>query len=307
MGVIKYKNKTYGGGNGGSGSDAIECTQVEYDALEAEGKLKADTFYLIKDGVADGDIVSNVDLLWTNPDPTSTFPIQTLPINHEEYSFLFVVCKVVHDWEMYSTCIVKTGILSRLQVVNANIIVRPIDLRDRTKITFQEGVEYSSYNANPVTDSTYCIPVEIYGLKDIGSTSSVIGGNTNLGDADISDIGDGTVTGAISEIHTKYSEVEYLTLSASLLTGGVNIAKRNGICTVSYHGDCNAAPVGDLGVLFTLPEGFRPAIKLSTMCMPNCEIQVTFNQNGNVEAYNYTNAFTGVFPNRFTITYPVED
>lgn len=50
MPKIMHKGIAYGGGGGGN-ANLVELTKAEYDALEAAGDVKADTLYLITDGI----------------------------------------------------------------------------------------------------------------------------------------------------------------------------------------------------------------------------------------------------------------
>lgn len=200
MGVIKYKNKTYGGGNGGSGSDPIECTQAEYDALEAEGKLKADTFYLVKDGVVDAD--TNVELKKIYHDSTGRFP--------GDFTFTKRNGIVQLAYDSTTSASVPTGDLGVLFTVDDDF--KPYQTwrlmpnylginSDKIQFTIEANGDVTAYNYGNAVTSTL-----IFRLFDnylgIGNSTSTgaIGGNTNLGNSDISDIGDGTVTGAIKEL-----------------------------------------------------------------------------------------------------------
>lgn len=62
MPKIMHKGIAYGGGGGGN-ANLVELTKAEYDALEAAGDVKADTLYLITDGIPGTDAgMGNTDI-----------------------------------------------------------------------------------------------------------------------------------------------------------------------------------------------------------------------------------------------------
>lgn len=95
------------------------------------------------------------------------------------------------------------------------------------------------------------------------------------------------------------------TTTANYVGGNINFVRKNGMCLVSYLNDWNNIPSGNLGVIGTIPEGYRPTIGVLTMCNPYNDIQVTFYPDGNITAYNYGNTNSGASAGRFSICYPV--
>lgn len=104
------------------------------------------------------------DLLWTNPSPTSTFAAQTLSIDLSDYSFLIIKSTRSNGSTFYVSSLVEVGggtttILggaeSGLTLVGRNVSATS------TGITFSTGY----LNGNSGTNTAWCIPVSIYGIR----------------------------------------------------------------------------------------------------------------------------------------------
>lgn len=85
MPKIIFNGLSYGSGIGGGGNaNFVELTKAEYDALEAAGQVKADTLYLIKDGILGTDAgMGNADISKIG-DGTVTGAIKEINSNLEE-------------------------------------------------------------------------------------------------------------------------------------------------------------------------------------------------------------------------------
>ena len=97
------------------------------------------------------------------------------------------------------------------------------------------------------------------------------------------------------------------TFTHEYISGDVIFRKRNGIVTAScYHGWNAGVPVGDLGVLFVIPEKYRPISNITTMCYPTSSgthIQIEIQPDGDFKAYNYGGEITELRTGRFSIAY----
>ena len=95
-----------------------------------------------------------------------------------------------------------------------------------------------------------------------------------------------------------------MTLSHDIFTSNILVYKRGNTVTMTYISDIQGnIPSGEIGTLFTLPEGYRPPNNIVAFTGPNTKIQVRINPNGSVYFYNYgvdINSTTGA---RFTLTY----
>lgn len=75
---------------------------------------------------------------------------------------------------------------------------------------------------------------------------------------------------------------------------------------MTYNSDINGnIPAGDIGMLFTLPEEYRPSYFVVAFTGPSTNIQVRVDPYGKVNFYNYGDAITQLASARFTLTYVV--
>ena len=115
----------------------------------------------------------HLDLLWTNPNPTSSFGAQTIPLDLSEYPYFFVMYKSVTtatrvlsqfvvrgiDWTMF------IGSPSGASPTYIQLQSRSID-SDVNGVTFSNGYHgYTSGYSN--NDPNACVPVYIYGVKGV--------------------------------------------------------------------------------------------------------------------------------------------
>lgn len=101
----------------------------------------------------------NLDLLWTNPNPSASFAAQTLTINKlKNYSFYFVATSdgtaVGVVGEGAASCAYARG------GSNTTIRTRRFWSPSNTQIQFEAG--YAGWSV----DNTNCRPTKIYGLKN---------------------------------------------------------------------------------------------------------------------------------------------
>lgn len=95
-----------------------------------------------------------------------------------------------------------------------------------------------------------------------------------------------------------------LTLSHDIFVSNILVYKRGNTVTMTYTSDVQGnIPSGEIGTLFTLPEGYRPPNNVCTFTGPDTKIQVRIGTNGYVNFYNYGNDINGIIAARFTLTY----
>lgn len=84
------------------------------------------------------------------------------------------------------------------------------------------------------------------------------------------------------------------------------LKKRGNVVTLTYPGDWKAGtPAGNLGTIYTLPDGFAPPEACVTMTLPVLDILITVRSNGEVIGWNYSNALSTATLGRFTVTWVV--
>ena len=95
-----------------------------------------------------------------------------------------------------------------------------------------------------------------------------------------------------------------LTLSHDIFTSNILVYKRGNTVAMTYISDVQGnIPSGEIGTLFTLPEGYRPPNNIVAFTGPNAKIQVRIGPNGSVYFYNYGDDINNPVAARFTLTY----
>lgn len=75
---------------------------------------------------------------------------------------------------------------------------------------------------------------------------------------------------------------------------------------MTYHSDITGnVPAGDMGMLFTLPEEYRPPYYVIAFTGSSTNMQVKVGTDGKVSFHNYGDAITQKTIARFTLTYVV--
>lgn len=104
------------------------------------------------------------------------------------------------------------------------------------------------------------------------------------------------------------SETKTADVKLNMTSSNIHFTKRGNIVMCAYT-DTTIANIsaGDLGTVGTIPDGFRPALNFAFTpffindAVP--KIQLSFNSNGNISAYNYSSAQNATRPYRFMVTY----
>lgn len=150
----------------GSGGTTIYDDSTAYDEL---------TFETIASGVDTVKVGIDMDLLWTNSSPTSSFRAQTVSLDLADYKLVFVV------FDMYNVNILNaTSVLAPInlsQTFQAVISRGATDIITGSLYTYQRnftvdssGVNFlSGYQANGVSawtsNDVIMIPYQIYGIR----------------------------------------------------------------------------------------------------------------------------------------------
>lgn len=104
------------------------------------------------------------NLLWENPSPNSIFGAQ--PVNVDLSSYKSVIIVFAYSVSAQSVCshlITERGD-NRVSMIGAPPAFRTFTISD-SGIEFYAGIKLSSIT-NAATDSNYCIPIKIYGIKE---------------------------------------------------------------------------------------------------------------------------------------------
>ena len=124
-------------------------------------------------------------------------------------------------------------------------------------------------------------------VKNLKSLISIIG------TTDISDIGDGTITGGLSDVNGKLTKINNFTIKSSeneKLNADVVITKQNKMIQIRFDGFKNLT-LNTYNTLFVLPDEFKPVSGLFYDCSsPSGALyRIVIGTNGVVELFPYTN------------------
>lgn len=93
-------------------------------------------------------------------------------------------------------------------------------------------------------------------------------------------------------------------MSGNYLESDIIINKTGNVVTITYVGGwLGGTPKGNLGVIFTLPEEYRPQNQIITFTGPYLSIQISVDKYGNLMAYNYSDPIEEVSSGKFFMTY----
>lgn len=133
--------------------DGTTTSDTKYDALFLE---------TVGSGVDTVKVGLDMDLLWTNSAPTSSFSAQTLSIDMSDYNMIFVIATSRTDLDVRFTALFNVGTYTaRLctTFTGTNVYTtRNVNLTSAS-LGFEGG-----YNGSTANNS-YCIPLYIYGVR----------------------------------------------------------------------------------------------------------------------------------------------
>ena len=109
--------------------------------------------------IADG--VLQVNLLWTNASPISTFASQTINLDLNNYNFAYIIVKRnIGDDSLKGSSLIQIGASGQIFFASVNKIgFRNVLSVEKTGINFSNGVYDGSDNDD------YGIPLYIFGVK----------------------------------------------------------------------------------------------------------------------------------------------
>lgn len=103
-----------------------------------------------------------------------------------------------------------------------------------------------------------------------------------------------TIIGAINALNGNQA-ISITNVNTSILISGIALVKAGNIVVISYSGDTtDSVKRGDLQVIGTIPSGYVPKqrVVIAPIQSTPQRIQLTFEKNGNITAYNYGNEIT---------------
>lgn len=114
-----------------------------------------------------------------------------------------------------------------------------------------------------------------------------------------------TVLGAINELNSNQA-ITITSVNTSILKKEIALFKAGNIVVISYTGDTtDNVKQGNLQVIGTIPPDYVPRQRtiIAPIQSTTQRIQLTFDNNGNITAYNYGNEITAQTPCRYNGCY----
>lgn len=102
-------------------------------------------------------------ILWTNPNPTSSFAAQTITLSSSDYDFYEIYCSYSNQTSQYLNCyksIKGEGTIMSLHGFSTNLSARrKVDYNNATSLIISDA------NGDNATNNSYLIPRYIIGYK----------------------------------------------------------------------------------------------------------------------------------------------
>ena len=222
-----YAEAQIGSGSSGNGDNRVAIYRIEAWSGGASIGFGG--------GSGGGGGGSQIDLLWTNPNPTSVFAGQTVSAAWQGYKFVIIetYTDAYNSFPAHfesHTVPAQSGNRYSISVFREAPITRSVNFED-SGIRFGAQGWFSSYNTGDITwnDSyAFIIPTRIWGVKDGGGASGVVETTCTL-------------------------DTTYASTSRST----VKVYKNGGVCTITFLPLILKAQSGR-HTFGTVPEGFRP-------------------------------------------------
>lgn len=117
-------------------------------------------------GIQEVETAINMDLLWTNSSPASSFTAQTISLNLSDYKYVYMISEVVINTSVYFDSLNFIELTPKRSITYASnaVIYRAITVSN-SGIAFGNGTKVTTYGSSAGTDNTLMIPIKIYGIK----------------------------------------------------------------------------------------------------------------------------------------------
>lgn len=106
----------------------------------------------------------NMDLLWTNASPTSTFASQSQSIDLSKYKFVYIIFRQFTSNSNYIGFLVKVDGSTNLISVGDDAFAYRLITVNTSGVTYTDA-SYCTEYASKVTNNSFAIPYQIYGVK----------------------------------------------------------------------------------------------------------------------------------------------
>lgn len=135
-----------------------------YDGSTATTSYDELFFSTVTSGVDTVKLGIDMDLLWTNPDPTSSFVAQTISLNLSGYDYVYVIVRATTGESHFGSYIVPVGASQELLCVATTYLRKRNATVSTSGITFDGGYNQASISTWDSNTSS-AIPYQIYGIR----------------------------------------------------------------------------------------------------------------------------------------------
>ena len=123
----------------------------------------------VASGVDTVKVGCDIDLIWENSSPTSSFSAQTVAMDLSEYNYLTLVFKYSTTSAYYNTLAVPTdGLTYRVTIGNSQNSNNGI----RNFTTSATGISFEAGYYNASSNNTYLVPYKVYGIRGTINTGA---------------------------------------------------------------------------------------------------------------------------------------
>lgn len=160
-GNAEFQGEVYVGGCTPNGETPYPVVRYNTSSAQQEYYDKSNSAWTQISGGGGGG--SSWTLLWTNPNPSSTFAAQTIPINLSSWHLIAILAKPQETGSTTSVFLAAVGtdnILSVPNIGSTQYFYKRNATISSSGVTFSTGYR----NTNGTTGTGYCIPTAIYGL-----------------------------------------------------------------------------------------------------------------------------------------------
>ena len=125
----------------------------------------------LSSGVNTVKVGVDMELLWTNSSPTSSFSPQTVPLDLSDYKLVLVYFKRTSSTDKFGSSLCHVGMASNgscpPQGADATTMTTRCYSVNSNGIAFENGVysNHSGANTSSYVDNNGCIPYKIYGIR----------------------------------------------------------------------------------------------------------------------------------------------
>lgn len=162
-GNAEFQGEVYVGGCTPNGETPYPVVRYNTSSEQQEYYDKSNSAWTQVPGGGGGGGGSSWTLLWTNPNPSSTFAAQTVPINLSSWHLIAILAKPQETGSTTSVFLAAVGtdnILSVPNIGSTQYFYKRNATISSSGVTFSTGYR----NTNGTTGTGYCIPTAIYGL-----------------------------------------------------------------------------------------------------------------------------------------------